>query len=68
MGTAKEKFTEEMLGESHSLVRCKHCGQTYRQTVVDQVPGFRDMDEDTCPYCHSVNGQSMSVEYINSKM
>ena len=48
--------------------KCPHCGKKYKQTVEDQVPGFRDKSYDTCPYCGETNGSSMEVEYYNSKL
>ena len=51
-----------------STVICKHCGKPYYQDYEDQVPGFRDMDYDYCPYCKEVNGQSMTYEYHNRAM
>lgn len=47
------------------LVSCKKCHRTYRQSCETQVPGFREMSEDICPYCGNENGHSMSVEYFN---
>lgn len=49
----------------NSTVVCQHCGKPYYQEREDQIPGFRDMDYDHCPYCNQVNGQSMSYEYRN---
>ena len=47
------------------LVFCPKCHKPYRQDKEEQVPGFRDMDYDICPYCHNENGHSMSWEYSN---
>ena len=49
-----------------SPVICKKCGKEYLQGCEEQVPGFRDMSEDICPYCNNLNGSSMLVEYHNS--
>ena len=52
--------------ESWSKVaKCSKCGKSYVQNYEEQVPGFRDRSEDICPYCGSVNGSSMEVEYTN---
>lgn len=52
--------------ESWSKVaKCPKCGKSYVQNYEEQVPGFRDRSEDICPYCGSVNGSSMEVEYTN---
>jgi len=56
---------EEDYHTTCSKVVCQHCGKSYYQEREDQVPGFRDMDYDHCPYCNQVNGQSMSYEYHN---
>ena len=47
---------------------CQHCGKDYIQWTEDQVPGFRVMDEDICPYCGEENGHSMEVEYHNTRI
>ena len=49
---------------SHTVV-CPKCKKPYRQDREDQVPGFRDMDYDYCPYCNNINGKSMTYEYHN---
>ena len=36
----------------NGIVKCSHCNKAYRQTVEDQVPGFRDKYYDICPYCN----------------
>lgn len=48
-------------------VKCQNCGKIYSQIEKEQVPGFRDLEYDTCPYCNTVNGRSMTYEYLNSK-
>lgn len=53
---------------SSSTVVCRHCGKPYYQDREDQVPGFRDMEYDDCPYCHETNGKSMSYDYHNHPM
>ena len=47
---------------------CRSCGKPYYQETEDQVPGFRMMDEDICPYCGFENGRSMQHEHQNYKM
>ena len=54
--------------EWSQVVTCKKCGKPYYQDCEEQVPGFRDMDYDICPYCGNENGRSMSEEYSNSAM
>ena len=68
MGYAKNLLIKQMLGISKEQVTCEHCGKTYLQEVTDQVPGFRDLDYDICPYCHEINGSSRSEEYYNYKI
>jgi len=51
-----------------NIVVCPKCKKPYRQQCEEQVPGFRDMSYDTCPYCNADNGSSMSVEYSNTPM
>jgi uncharacterized Zn-finger protein len=49
-------------------VTCPHCGKIYLQRTEEQVPGFRSVDEDICPYCGAENGRSMEVEFHNKKI
>lgn len=50
------------------IVKCDYCHKPYEQTVTEQVPGFRERDEDICPYCGKINHSSCDVEYSNSKL
>lgn len=54
--------------ECRSVVVCKYCRKKYLQVTIDQEAGFRDRDNDICPYCNQSNGSSMSVEYSNYKI
>ncbi len=49
-------------------IKCSHCGKIYLQWTENQVPGFRDKNEDICPYCKGSNKSSMEVEFHNSKL
>ena len=53
---------------STSKVTCNNCGKEYRQTVEEQIRGFRDKSYDICPYCKQENGSSMEVDYYNQKL
>ena len=48
-----------------NIVVCNHCKKLYRQHIEEQIPGFRDIDDDICPYCHESNGRSGDVEFYN---
>lgn len=48
-----------------NMVVCESCHKLYRQTRVEQIPGFREREPDNCPYCDYDNGSSMSYEYFN---
>lgn len=37
----------------------------YYQHTTEQVAGFRDVDDDICPYCKKSNGKSGDVEFYN---
>lgn len=54
--------------ENNYIVRCSHCNRKYIQEQIEQAPGFREVDDDICPYCHAVNGRSGEVEYFNCKI
>ena len=54
--------------ETSGVVECSYCHKKYAQTIVEQVPGFRDRDYDICPYCGESNGSSMEVEYTNRRL
>ena len=49
-------------------VKCGHCGKIYYQERHEQVPGFREVDDDICPYCHESNGRSGDWEFFNRKI
>ena len=38
------------------------------EEVIPQEEGFREKDEDVCPYCHKSNGASMEREFFNYKL
>ncbi len=61
-GELQDYSTEEKVSQ------CKYCGKKYRQVTEEQVPGFRDISDDICPYCNKSNGRSGDVEFFNSKM
>ena len=45
-------------------MKCPHCGEEYIVWDEEQVPGFRMLDEERCPYCNELTGRrSMEVEY-----
>lgn len=51
-----------------SIVSCKACGKKYYQWLEDQIPGCRSKDYDICPYCSTINGSSMEVEFHNKEL
>ncbi len=51
-----------------NIVECSFCGKKYLQEKYEQTPGFRDKEDDICPYCGKVNGTSMEYEFSNSKI
>ncbi len=53
---------------SYGTTECPKCHKKYKQTTEEQVPGFRDMSYDICPYCGAENGKSMEVDYMNRKI
>lgn len=59
---------DRMQGEAYEhMVTCMVCKNTYKQVIEDQVPGFKMMSEDACPYCGNIAHRSMERDYINSK-
>ena len=54
--------------ERENIVVCNHCKKPYIQRIEEQVPGFRDIDDDICPYCHESNGRSGDVEFYNEPL
>jgi phage FluMu protein Com len=65
MGYYADLMVTEELNCSRRTVTCNYCNKKYMQTVQEQLAGFRDWEEDICPYCHEVNKTSMSEEYFN---
>ena len=54
--------------EDKQKVVCGKCHKTYLQETVEQVAGFREVDDDVCPYCGYVNDRSGEVEFFNHKL
>ncbi len=52
----------------YKIRKCKNCGEYYRCEETEQVPGFREMDEEICPHCKNINGRSMEWEYSCYKL
>lgn len=48
-----------------NIVVCGKCHRLYRQTRTEQIPGFREREEDVCPYCDYENGSSMNYDFYN---
>lgn len=46
------------------LEKCLCCGNEFYCEYVEQIPGFRDVEEKTCPYCKTVLRTSMEYEFI----
>lgn len=47
---------------------CKKCGRAYEVIEYEQTPGCRDMEDEVCPHCGHVNRQSMTYEFLTSKI
>lgn len=52
--------------ENNFLAVCEKCRRIYCTDVRAQMPGFREMEDDCCPYCGNNRESSMSYEYHNS--
>ena len=63
-----ERYRLKEFEEKQGLEVCDSCHRIYRQMVCEQVPGFREKESDSCPYCGYDNGSSMSYEYYNSML
>lgn len=51
--------------EGIRMVTCPNCDGEYRQVFEEQVPGFRSLSYDTCPYCNFTLKTSMDEEFFN---
>ncbi len=51
--------------EQEGIVKCSHCNRLYKQRTEEQIPGFREVDDDICPYCNKSNGRSGDIEFYN---
>ena len=47
---------------------CSKCNRTYLCEIVEQVPGFRDTEEEICPYCGEVVRTSLEYEFHTTKI
>ena len=54
--------------EDQQKVVCGKCHKTYLQEAEEQVAGFREVDDDVCPYCGYINRRSGDVEFFNHKL
>lgn len=54
--------------EDQQKAICGKCHKTYLQETVEQVAGFREVEDDVYPYCRYVNGHSGEVEFFNHKL
>ncbi len=54
--------------EATSISVCSSCHHIYRSIVNEQIPGFREREYDTCPYCGYENDNNTSYDYSNSKL
>lgn len=52
----------------YGLEVCQCCHKLYRSSEVEQIPGFREKEDDMCPYCGHINRQSMSYDFYNSEL
>lgn len=49
-------------------VECGHCNEKYLQKKMKQGEGFREKEDDICPYCGKSNHTSMEWEFYNRKI
>lgn len=63
-----EKNRIDEFREKPGLKVCNRCHRIYRSITEEQVPGFREKEDDVCPYCGRVNWQSMSYDFFNSQL
>ena len=42
---------------------CPYCKKKYHCITTEQMPGFRDTEEEKCPYCGKVVRESMDYEF-----
>ena len=50
------------------IKKCSHCGELYYCSETEQIPCYRDMEYDVCPYCNTENNRSMTFEYHCRKL
>ena len=51
-----------------TIVKCEHCGEEYKQIKKKQAVGFKEREEDICPYCRKCNQISMEWDFHNIKI
>lgn len=47
--------------------KCPYCGEIYICSEYPQTPGFRDMEDEVCPYCKKTVRKSMEYEFTTWK-
>ena len=56
------------LNENKYTDKCPHCGKEFLVTEYEQIPGFRDIEEETCPYCNKTVRTSMEYEFTTERI
>lgn len=47
---------------------CPSCGRKFLTVQTEQIPGFRDLCDETCPYCKHTLRESMTYEFSTFKI
>lgn len=53
--------------EINYIVTCPDCKNKFKVLQVKQIPGYRNMEEQVCPYCNAIVKRSMEYDFYTEK-
>lgn len=63
-----EKGTLCEFVETENIAVCTNCRKLYSRYISEQIPGFREREDDACPYCGHIMQSSMHYEFSNTML
>ena len=61
-------YRKVVVSEISEVKECPYCGRRYVCYEEEQIPGFRDWEEEICPHCGKVIQKSMEYEWRTYKL
>lgn len=61
-------YSKIVISEISVVKECPFCGHKYICYEEEQIPGFKDWEEEVCPHCDHVIRTSMEYEFRTYKI